>query len=52
MELANILIVPATAALLVYAVGGTLSIAMLTSMIATSFLLIVGTIAWKTVVGI
>lgn len=51
MEAANVVLVPAVACVAVRASGaGSISPAMVASMAATSFLLVVGTIAWKLVV--
>ena len=51
MEAANVVLVPACACAVVAASGsGRVSPAMVASMAATSFLLVVGTVAWKIVV--
>lgn len=51
MEAANVVFVPAAACVAVWAYGsGSISPAMVAAMAATSFLLVVGTIAWKVVV--
>ena len=51
MEAANVVLVPAVAYVAVVAYGsGSVSLAMVAAMAATSFLLVVGTIAWKVVV--
>lgn len=51
MEAANVVLVPAFACVAVLAYGsGSISLAMVVAMAATSFLLVVGTIAWKIVV--
>lgn len=51
MEAANVVFVPAFACVAVWASGsGSVSPAMVAAMAATSFLLVVGTIAWKIVV--